>query len=923
MPRVSPIKQSFNAGVFSRLLDGRVDHAKFPLSLRTGKNLIGVVQGPAMRRSGTRMMQPVHNEGKVSALVPFVFTNEQALTLEFADLKVRFHSDAGTLTLAASAITAIVTASPFVFTSAALTAAGGAIGKQVALSGFAVNQSLDGVICNITGKTGDNYTVTIPGGGAYTGPTGAVVGHTAALVYEVASPYAEADVRNIVALQDVDVMYLFCKGYRPRTLSRLGATNWVFATRSFIDGPFAPEDTAAPILDPNNDGIATADHTSGTSSTGTASGTTATGAGTIAWKAFDSSYNTYWEPDTDQTGHLEYQFATPTVIEGYAMYIPEDNDEVDADGVAYSQRDHAPATWKFYGSADGISFVLLDEVYDYTAWTNFRTPYRKLNNTVAYEYYRLDIRNIVLPGNKIHPRLARLVMRQAGDVTFDLTASSVSGINKGAGFQTTDVGRLLRVYQPDGYWRSLEITARTSTTVITAKLQGEPLYSGAKLRRWRMGYYSDTTGWPYTAAWFEARMAMGGCTEFPNLIAFSAPEQYDVMSPSDPDGLTVPTNGIALRPIRRRASPIQWIVGDEKALLIGTESDEFVIGPATEQEAFSATNAKYRPSTKRGSAFIQPVEIDRQVLFVQSHRKVVREFAYAYQDDGFKAPSMSVFASHMGVSRFAQVAYAQEPHSIVWIRRDDGSLCSLVYSREENVVGWYEHDIGGVVESMCALPSVSDEQDTLWLTVRRTIDGNTRRYIERLAPMWDFGMTHHDARFADCWARIELGGDTTQAYGLRFLEGETVVGLMDGKKFTAVVTDGGVELPDTASDYVFVGKAFETLGEAQRFDAGAADGTAVGKLQRTHALGVLLWDSAGGQLGQYNDDQKAIEWQDVNYGNHGATLPDEVELYSGVMVPTELEGQHGFNNTLHWRTSDVFPFNVVALMPRMETQDGG
>ena len=126
MPKVSPGKVSFNAGVFGPLLEGRIDHQKKAASLRAGVNVVAVTQGPAIKRSSTSFVQPVRDESKITNLVPFVFSDEQALQLEFSDLKLRFFGDpvgvgdAGIVTLTPSAISSITTASPFVFVSAAL-----------------------------------------------------------------------------------------------------------------------------------------------------------------------------------------------------------------------------------------------------------------------------------------------------------------------------------------------------------------------------------------------------------------------------------------------------------------------------------------------------------------------------------------------------------------------------------------------------------------------------------------------------------------------------------------------------------------------------------------------------------------------------------------------------------------------------------
>jgi hypothetical protein len=74
--------------------------------------------------------------------------------------------------------------------------------------------------------------------------------------------------------------------------------------------------------------------------------------------------------------------------------------------------------------------------------------------------------------------------------------------------------------------------------------------------------------------------------------------------------------------------------------------------------------------------------------------------------------------------------YQENPHSTIWIKRDDGALLSLSYLPEYNVMAWASHEIagGGLVVSMCCTPGALAE-DSVWLAVSR--DGVIS--IERLA----------------------------------------------------------------------------------------------------------------------------------------------------------------------------------------------
>ena len=84
--------------------------------------------------------------------------------------------------------------------------------------------------------------------------------------------------------------------------------------------------------------------------------------------------------------------------------------------------------------------------------------------------------------------------------------------------------------------------------------------------------------------------------------------------------------------------------------------------------------------------------------------------------------------------------YQQSPDSILWCVRDDGVFAGLTYLRSEEVVAWHRHKLGGtfgtgssatgygVVESVASIAGDINE-DELWVIVKRTINGNTKRYV--------------------------------------------------------------------------------------------------------------------------------------------------------------------------------------------------
>lgn len=898
MAKASPARTSFNAGEFSALVEGRTDIDRYPASMRKMLNTIATPQGPAMRRSGTYFVCEAANNNERSALVPFIFSDEQALQIEFANEKVRFVLDAGLQVYTARPITNVTQLNPLKIDCPTLDAL---VGDQVSLNGFPNAHTINGRVVNITAKVGTVYTLDYNyAGGTLGAPATAATG---SLVYSIDGPYSSADVEFIRSVQSIDVVYLFCDGYRPRKLSRYNSYDWRLSVLDFSTGPFMPEEKNMGRLTPSASGSPIG-------------GGTATGdaGSTNPGHAFDGDKTTYWASNANQAGWVQYQFATAKVIEGYVIVPASVNDDT-----TYAKLDYAPGDFNFMGSNDGITWYLLDAQRGYVLYDNGRSVLFNVNNTVAYLYYRFEVTANTRNG-PIKCRIGDLLFKDAAQVDITLTLSSAyDNVNKGQGFLASDVGRLIRVKGSDQSWRNMRIKTRTSATVIVATLLDEPFPNVEPILQWQLGYWSDTTGWPSCGTFFEDRLFLGGTTEAPDLISGSRTGAYEDFMQRSPANEVMDDSAIVVRLNSRRLSSTRWLATDERGLLVGTGTNEWVINPSDTANALSARNIKARSSTDRGSARIEPAKIDRQVLYVQASRRTVREYAYVYESDGYKSPSMSLFASHLGVKKFAQMAYASEPHSIVWFRREDGSVVGLTYNREENVIGWHQHDFGGVVESISVIPSSESVQDTLWMIVRRTINGQTVRYIERLMRFWDFDSTIEEAHYVDCGLKYS-GAATNTLYGLYHLEGEVVCGLRGGIPFEDLtVTNGKLELTDAATP-IIVGKQFISECEISRIEAGAADGTAQGKVKRVHSLTIQLWQSAYGEVGSWNDNEEVFKWVDIEYQEPYDEL-EPINLQDGMFGPFVMPPGYGKRGSLSFRQTKPLPFNVISLLPQMNTQD--
>lgn len=94
-------------------------------------------------------------------------------------------------------------------------------------------------------------------------------------------------------------------------------------------------------------------------------------------------------------------------------------------------------------------------------------------------------------------------------------------------------------------------------------------------------------------------------------------------------------------------------------------------------------------------------------------------------------------AEHVTASGIVDMAYQQEEDTVIWACTADGHLIGSTYLRDQNVIAWHRHPVGGelpIVESVAVIPSADSLRDELWISVKKRVNGITKRFIEYLNP---------------------------------------------------------------------------------------------------------------------------------------------------------------------------------------------
>lgn len=331
-----------------------------------------------------------------------------------------------------------------------------------------------------------------------------------------------------------------------------------------------------------------------------------------------------------------------------------------------------------------------------------------------------------------------------GSIT--ITASQTAGINQGEGFNTEDIGRLIRfqcsppewdiattyntnarvidtegnIYRAvkrnvgndptddDGtyweitadtvFWTWLLITARSSSTVVTCTVMGDDLQSRPSgifgsgqpsltpTTYWRLGVYGNRLGWPSCGAYHEGRLWLAGAV--PNRIdttmTFGIPNEVDDVFTFSP---TYSDGTIA------DDSGLTYLLNsrDSNAIAWMMPSDFGLEVGTLGAEWLNRSSALDDPVT--------PTDVQARVMTtfgcaniepINAFGNVVylqarqrKVLASVRARSEAEAMNVSFYAEHLMAPQVDQIVWCQEPMLAIFARRSDGVLLSCAYKVSE------------------------------------------------------------------------------------------------------------------------------------------------------------------------------------------------------------------------------------------------
>ncbi|WP_219235798.1 hypothetical protein [Alcaligenes ammonioxydans] len=751
---------------------------------------------------------------------------------------------------------------------------------------------------------------------------------------EVATPYSAEDLTDgnglftLRAVQSADTMYLFHPRHRPRKLLRTTSEQFQLQDVDFQGGPYQDLNTEK-------------------ASTVLASGTTGTVTLTSSWGIFTQSmvgnifylesmdfsavrpWAVYQRVNIGELRRVDMRVYQCTAVGEGNEPVTGNNTPIHTEGKAWDgdgidvpddQRGPIGVEWEYLHDSSGEVRI---------------TSVQSSTQATADVIRRLP--NDLVPVSEIITREVRIASGQIVSSMFEryaeFTTDGPHFLSNGDTVRLLGTVVVANAGPPpvmstiDGTY---EVHQVTPTTFRVTLLLSQPALSyspgsiakvehvvtvpaGGATYKWAKSLYNQDDGWPEHGAFWRQRLVLVRGRK----VAMSVTGDFENFASKI--GGEVETDSAIVQTLNARQINRAVWVAESDELIIGTDGDEWLIGPIQPNQAVGPANVRAERRTAYGSRAIVPVEVGGRVLFVQASGQKLRDYVFNYDTNNYASNDTTKLAEHVLRAGAIDLTYQQEPDSIIWVARADGVLVGCTYDQEpgrSDVYAWHPHPmINGWVESIETMPAPNGEGSDLWLIVRREINGQTVRYVELLRNPLGSTENPSEAFYVDCGLTYR-GPEVTVISGLDHLEGQTVQALVDGAASPdRVVTNGAIEL-QYAGEVVHVGLPAPCAMATMGVEAGATNGTAQGKTKRLTNVIVRMHRSLGGNLGPSPDNLETL-----NFRRPSQRMNNPPPLYSGDSEPIPWRGGYERSAKIWYTNDQPLPVTLLALMPVVSTSD--
>ena len=395
--------------------------------------------------------------------------------------------------------------------------------------------------------------------------------------------------------------------------------------------------------------------------------------------------------------------------------------------------------------------------------------------------------------------------------------------------------------------------------------------------------WSNTRGWPRSAAFHEGRLYFGGSKSRPNTIWGSGVINYFDFNPGTglaDESVEATINTNQLNTI------VNLFSGND--FRIFTTGGEFVI-LQTSGDPITPSNFFVRPQTRLGSKAGIPIEeLNGASIFIQRQGKSINVFQFGDTTASYQVQNISALSSHLlknPVDMAARrAASTDESDRLFVVNGDDGTMAVYSILVGQNVIAPSRFVTDG--EYIAVGVEVAD----VYAIVKRTINGTANYMLEKFDP----NLTLDSVK----------SGGAASSVNMNQLQGETVQIIRDGilePAQTVPASPYTITFASPATSSYQVGLNYTVTARTMPAEPVLSSGSVQGFKKRIIQVDAIV----------NSTKDMTINGKQVSFRNFGENVLDSpVEPFTGIKT---MHGLLGYSGTGQITISQNVPLEMIVL----------